>query len=45
MAKKLYIQPSIEAIDQMMIQSLCVSGGGTSLGSTISASKTTDTQL
>lgn len=49
MTKKLYLQPSVEATEFVMAQTLCASagGGGGSYTpmSTINVSATTDTQL
>jgi len=46
MTKNMYIQPSVEVTEMMMVQTLCESpaGGGNSLGG-INTNATTDEQL
>lgn len=45
MKKNSYIQPSVKAVEIMMVQTLCVSGGGSGSSMPIPSGGETDEQL
>ncbi len=45
MTKNMYIKPSVSVTGMLMVQTLCVSGGGSSSFSSMNPEATTDLQL